>query len=164
MYASPYSAYGEDEMSGEQMIHFMDEKNIRFLQGAVFDDVGDHTFEPQICRRYSHKGLRLVDERHLAAMEEGEFVSLAIRKHRSPDKDIITRCLWSNEQLWARNDKSVRMEDDLGWTLWQRQGIERCYVEANAWQWKDSDNPDCEGDGSDLVSVTLTVVFLLWAH
>ena len=134
IYESPYSLYGEAEVSREQMIHFTDGRNGHFLQDAVFDDVGDHTSEPQICRRYSDNGKRLVDERRLAAMEEGEFVSLAIRKHRSPDKDIIRRCLWSTEQLWTRDDRSVRMEDHLGWTLWQRVGIELCCVEANARQ------------------------------
>ena len=89
IYESPYSAYGEAEMSGEEMVSFMDGRNCHFLQDGIFNDVGDHTYATQVARRYSDNGQRLVDERRLAAMQEDELVSLAIRKHRHPKLDVI---------------------------------------------------------------------------
>ena len=104
-------------------------------------------------------GERLVDERRLSGMTEDEFIELALRKHRHPKRDNVRRCLWSNEQLSSKVDNSAMDDDREGWSLFQRQELEMCYVEVEARQWKDPDRPDSEADGSDLVAVDLTIVF-----
>ena len=98
-YESPYSAYGEAESTKAQFMEFIEARNGCFLREANFDDVGDRLFIGRVPRRYSDSGERLVDERHLSGMEEDDFIVLALRKHRYPEKDSIRRCLWSNGQL-----------------------------------------------------------------
>ena len=39
------------------------------------------------------------------------------------------------------------------------KGLELCYFEMEAHQWKDQDHPDSACDGSDLIAVVLTIVF-----
>ena len=78
---------------------------------------------------------------------------------RSPH---IKRCLWSNEQLSTKADKKCWFGVRNGcWSFFQRQGLELCYVEVEARQWKDQDqdHPECAHDGSDLITVDLTIIF-----
>ena len=160
IYESPYSAYGETEFTKEQFLAWCEERHACFIEEAHFDDLGDKTFIDEVPRRYSDVGEILVDPRRLSSMQQDEFVELALNKHRHPKKSNIKRCLWANEQLSTRGvDKQCWFDAHNGWCFFQRQGLELCYVEVEARQWEDQDNPDCARDGSDLIAVDLTIVF-----
>ena len=160
IYESPYSAYGETEFTKEQFLAWCEERHACFIEEAHFDDLGDKIFIDEVPRRYSDVGEILVDPKRLSSMQQDEFVELALNKHRHPKKSNIKRCLWANEQLSTRGvDKQCWFDAHNGWCFFQRQGLELCYVEVEARQWEDQDNPDCARDGSDLIAVDLTIVF-----
>ena len=158
-YESPYSAYGVSESTKEQSQEWFEARHGCFLREANFDGAGDKTFIGTVPRRYSDQGERLVDERRLTSTQEDEFIGLALNKHRHPKKSHIKRCLWSNEQLSTKAEKKCSFDVRHSWSFFQRQGLELCYVEVEARQWKDQDHPDCAHDGSDLIAVDLTIVF-----
>ena len=162
IYESPYFAYGEWEFTREEFLAWCEERHACFIEEARFDDVGDKTFLDEVPRRYSDVGEILVDPRRLSSMQQDEFVELALNKHRYPkNSNNRKRCLWSNEQLstGTGDDKQCWFDAHSGWSFFQRQGLELCYVEVEARQWEDKDNPNCAGDGSDIIAVELTIVF-----
>ena len=160
IYESPYFAYGEWEFTKEEFLAWCEERHACFIEEAHFDDLGDKIFIDAVPRRYSDVGEILVDPRRLSSMQQDEFVELALNKHRYPkNSNNRKRCLWSNEQLSTRVDKQCWFDAHNGWSFFQRQGLELCYVEVEARQWEDQDHPNSARDGSDLIAVDLTIVF-----
>ena len=159
LYESPYMAYGLTEATNDQFQEWCEARSASCLREANFGDLGDELFIGAVPRRYSDEGLRRVDEQRLMGMVEGDFIELALQKHRQPKKDDIQRCLWSNEKLSSKADSKVVFDERSDWSFWQRQGLEPCYVEVKAHQWNDPDHPDSACDGSDIIAVNLTIVF-----